>query len=170
MRSSLGHADVDFLAHVKTRRQSMKMRFVLRFAMIGISVSVLGCIVAPQPGVRSGTVVEPIVAGGMSAAELAHAKREDVVLGWGLTVTGTRARFFACESESVCGARVVEMPAEALLGVKLVGRAQPVLEDGTSAEATDIAQLTIARDVRTSRGGAAEDPHRGLILQRGGTP
>ena len=123
----------------------------------------IGCVSNPE-GVRSGTALDVANASAMSAAELAKGPREAVLLGWNLEVTGDRARFFECTAENVCGIRRVEIPAASLTSMKIVARTHPRRADGSDAEETDVVRLTVTRDVKTSRGGFASDPHRGLTV------
>jgi hypothetical protein len=140
----------------------------MRFSLVtSLSVLLAVACVAPREGVHSATPIEAAVASGMAANELARSKPEQFVLGWKLDVIGDRARFFSCTAEDTCGERLVEVPAKALLAVKIVGRARPLLDDGVTADETDVLRFTIANDVTTSRGGVAADPHRGLTISGG---
>ncbi len=143
---------------------TLSPRFTVPVLLASASASALVACVAPREGVHSATPLDAAVASGMAVDELAKAKKQDIVYGWKLEIAGERARFFACTAEDVCGDRVVEVPAKSLVAVKVIGRARPTRDDGSTGEETDVLRVTLANDTATSRGGVVADPHRGLTL------
>ncbi len=100
----------------------------------------------------------------MTAKEVAHSASERTVFGWQLEVIGDRAKYFACTAVDACSSRAVEVAAKLVVATKAVSRTQPTLADGSLGDEVDVLQLTIARDIETTRGGAASDA-RGLVIR-----
>src|SRR5262249_45951764 len=115
---------------------------------------------APQPAAP----VDAFLAGGASAVEIANGSPDSAMLGWHLEVAGDKARFYACDNETTCGMRVIELPAKEVKSVKVVGRAEPKRADETPDGETDVLRIVLAHPFNTSRGGAAYDTSHGLTM------
>jgi len=129
-----------------------------------VATAAAGACAAPREGVHAAHPLEVVHASAIAAGEVAKGNDQETVHGWKLEIVGESARFFACSDVDVCNEQLVELPAKSVVAVKHVGRARPVRADGSALEETDVLRLTLAKDVTTSRGGIAADPHRGLVV------
>ena len=145
------------------------MRFAFSLAAFVVFAASSACVVAPQAGVHSATPVDGAIGAGLAARELANAPGERLELGWGLAVAGDRAHFYECTTPTDCTFRRVELPAARLRGMKTIGRTAPLRDNGERAAECDVLRIAVDADVKTTRGGAAIDPNRGVTTV-GGAP
>ena len=129
-----------------------------------VLVGLCACVVTPDTTPKAATPFDAAFAAGLSAKELAQGSPESAVLGWHLEVTGDRARFYACDDETTCGMRVVELPAKDVIGTKVVGRARPTPPDQPLDSEIDVLRITLTHPITTSRGGATYDESHGLSV------
>lgn len=125
----------------------------------------LGSSNATQPGAgTSDGAIVGAAAAGLTAHELATGATTKVVFGWQLEVAGGRARFYACEDETTCGMRRVEVPASEITATSVVGRTRTQQPDGQEGE-QDVIRLTLRHPLaRTSRAGEVYDENHGLVF------
>jgi hypothetical protein len=126
--------------------------------------SLCACTVVPSTTTRSATPVDAALAAGSSANEIAQGSPDAVVFGWHLELIGETARFYRCDDATTCGMRLIEVPAKDVIATKVVGRARPTGADQTALPETEVLRITVARPLTTSRGGAAYDANRGLVV------
>lgn len=135
-----------------------------RFAIVAVGFVATACIRAPSDKPRAADAYDVVTAGAMTAGELAKGHPDKSVYGWKVQLGGGRLTYYACSAIDACSQRSMEVPAESLAAMKVVGRARPTLEDGTLGEEIDVVQLTLTKDVQTTRGGASSDA-RGLVVR-----
>lgn len=115
--------------------------------------------------VRPASGYEPVFAAYQTGRELQKQKSTQQVFGWQLEVGAGRARYFSCASAESCGSRPVDIAASSVLAVKTIGRAAPTLDDGSTGSETEVYELTLKVDEAVTRGGAAYDSNRGLMVR-----
>lgn len=105
-------------------------------------------------------------AAGLAAKELATPPAPTTVLGWHLEIAGGRARFYACEDETTCGMHPIELPANEIRAMTVVGRTRPQRTDrAPDDEEKDVLRLTLRHPIaRTSRAGEVYDENHGFIF------
>lgn len=123
-----------------------------------------GCFVARPEGTHSGSPADVAVAGALEAREVAEGAPSETAYGWRLEIVGDRARYYACTAVDACTFRRMDVSAESVRATKVVARVRPTRQDGTTAEEVDVYELTFARELSTTRGGATTDG-RGLLVR-----
>jgi hypothetical protein len=134
-----------------------------RHGWVAITIACAACAPTPQEGVHAASPADAVVAGAMVAAQ-PPGETTETVYGWHLEVVGDQAKYFACSAVDACSFRAVQVNASSLVATKVVSRAVPVRDDGTSAEEVDVVRLTISHERPTKRGGVSSDP-RGLVVR-----
>ena len=90
-----------------------------------------------------GTAAEAAVRTAMKASEKGPAP-VPTALGWDVHVAAGRFAWRACASPTDCSASPREREADDVLALRPVGRARPVLSDGSVADETEVFELTLA--------------------------
>lgn len=122
-----------------------------------------GCL-WPRAEGGAGSPLDVAAAGAMEAKELSEGPPEQKVYGWRLEIAGGRAQYSVCTAADACTFRRVDVAAESVRATKVVSRARPAREDGTTGDEVDVFELTLRHDVPTSRGGVTTDA-RGIVIR-----